>query len=229
MKPHTRLFLRKLFATIAPTTAQAGQDSWVINQVHNRRKNGFFVEIGAHDGVELSNTYLLEKRYQWDGICIEANPKSYKSLQENRRAKCLNICIGEDEGEVLFHLDGMMGGIIEHPDDVTESNLVRLKTHPLESVLDTHNAPNTIDYLSIDVEGAEEKILSAFNFDRYTFLSMTIERPTPAIETLLKNKQYLKVMEIPGLDSFYIHQSHADTYLSNIMAIGRAKRLLLRR
>lgn len=41
-------------------------------------RGGFFLDIGAHDGIELSNTYVLEKKYNWSGICVEANPYSFK-------------------------------------------------------------------------------------------------------------------------------------------------------
>jgi len=163
-------YAKKLLAKMSSTVAQAGQDSWVINDVHNRRTNGYFVEVGAHDGLELSNTYLLETRYKWNGLCIEANPHSFKTLRSNRGAACLNVCVDECEGEVVFNLDGMMGGIVEYSNENIKVNeTVSIKSKSLTQILDANSAPSVIDYLSIDVEGAEEKILSSFNFDKYRF------------------------------------------------------------
>jgi hypothetical protein len=66
---------------------QAGQDYWVIGEVFNERRGGYFVDIGAHDGVELSNTFLLEKRYGWTSVCVEANPRvlDERDAQRHRR------------------------------------------------------------------------------------------------------------------------------------------------
>ena len=44
-------------------------------------KNGYFIDIGALDGVTMSNTYLLETRYDWTGICVETNPDYFMELK----------------------------------------------------------------------------------------------------------------------------------------------------
>ena len=59
------------------------------------------------------------------------------------------------------------------------------KTKTLEKILDENNAPEVIDYFSLDVEGAETEILRNFNFNKYTFLCLTVERPTPELNNLL--------------------------------------------
>jgi len=223
-----------LLAYFSPTASQLGQDYWVINQVFNRKREGFFVEIGAHDGIELSNTYLLEKRYKWTGLCIEANPETFNILASNRDAVCLNICLDSEEKEVQFRAGGMMGGIVDTGLDNEKSNrfrndLLTLNTRTLESVLDDQEAPAIIDYLSIDVEGAEERILAAFDFERYTFIAITIERPSEFIQKLLKQNGYILVKHIPNLDYFYIHQSHSITYMDNMIVSFRKRRLLLNR
>lgn len=225
---------RRAFAALAPTVAQAGQDAWVINEVHNRLKRGYFVEIGSHDGLELSNTYLLEKRYGWSGLCIEANPVTFEQLQKTRVATCLNVCVDQSGGWVDFRLDGMMGGIKECHDSNTEDrnkldSVIRLRTETLLTLLEDNNAPCQIDYLSIDVEGAEDRILSNFDFDRYRFLAITIERPSTFVDRILLANGYLKVAEIPHLDAFYIHRSHSRKYFENVLAVGRKRRLLMSR
>ena len=71
-------------------------------------------------------------------------------------------------------------------------------TARLDDVLRFHNAPNVIDYLSLDVEGAEEAVLRSFAFDRYTFLAVTIERPTEALMANIAAHGYTFVAEMPG-------------------------------
>ena len=71
-----RLHERRFFRS------QAGQDLWVFGEVFNEQRNGFFLDVGAHDGVAISNTYILENRYDWRGICIEANPDTFEVLKK---------------------------------------------------------------------------------------------------------------------------------------------------
>jgi len=65
--------------------------------VFNEKRNGYFLDIGAHDGIHISNTYLLERRYGWSGICIEANRDTFLKLQKNRKATCVNACLDSCE------------------------------------------------------------------------------------------------------------------------------------
>jgi len=63
--------------------SQLGQDLWVLNKL-NHKQNGFFIEIGAHNGIDLSNTYLMETEYSWKGICVECNKNIIQELKKNR-------------------------------------------------------------------------------------------------------------------------------------------------
>lgn len=227
---YTKGFLRKHFYKQAFSVSQAGQDFGVFGEAFNEKKNGFFVNIGAHDGINISSTYWLENRYNWSGVRIEANPHTFKNLQKNRKATCLNIYLDCHEGEVTFHPKGVMGGIVDQGldnqiDNINSSDTLTLPTKTLNATLVDISAPKVIDYLSIDVEGAEEQILAEFDFERYTFLCITIERPSELIQTLLKDNQYLLVKTIPGLDSFYIHQSFAQNYYQNVLDFYHRKQL----
>jgi len=62
--------------------SQLNQDLWVLDTLKHKR-NGIFVDVGAFDGINLSNTYLLEKEHGWNGICIEANSESFKKLKSS--------------------------------------------------------------------------------------------------------------------------------------------------
>lgn len=165
--------------------SQLGQDIWVLEQT-NYKKKGFFVEFGATDGVLLSNTYLLEKEFGWRGICAEPNPKFLKQLKKNRNCHISNACIAGVSGkEVEFILADVYGGIADHANsdshaDKRQAYAVRgdhitLITTSLNDFLIQHKAPRSIDYLSIDTEGSEFEILSAFPFKKWKIKLLTVE------------------------------------------------------
>lgn len=103
-----------------------------------------------------------------------------------------------------------------------------MKAVPLIEVLETHWAPRTIDYLSVDIEGAEDRALLGFPFEQFTFNCLTVERPSTPLRERLRAAGYLLIKEIPELDCFYIHRSFEPTYARNVHAFG-AKRFLRRR
>lgn len=204
-------------------TSQKGQDKWVIEDIFKGKEKGFFVDIAATDGVKFSNTYILEKYYEWTGICIEPNPDFYASLIKNRSCLCVNDCIDSQEKVVEFRFDnGELGGIISDDTDNCikyrseqikrarqDNKTALLKTKTLETVLDENNAPKIIDYLSLDVEGSETRILFNFPFEKYIFLVITIKRPTPKLNQILFENNYVFVQnsKLMPYDSFYIHKS----------------------
>lgn len=204
------------------TLSQAGQDYWIINEVFNKKKEGYFVDIGAADGVNISNTYILEKKYGWNGVCVEANPEFYKKLTINRNVPCINICVGEKEEEVEFIISGLDGGIknllsnSHIKKNSTKSQTRKMISKPLEAILKDVNAPSVIDYLSIDIEGAEYYALKNFPFHKYTFRAITIERPNKLLQELLALKGYVVVKRIPDLDFFYVHSSFMSSFKKNI-------------
>ena len=210
--------------------SQAGQDLWVIGEVFNEKRNGYFLDIGAHDGVYLSNTFILEKRYGWQGLCIEANPDSFLMLQQNRSSKCVNECVGATASTVGFIKDGVMGGMSHHIDQSPQSEAaeaIKLKTKPLEQILQEANAPGDIDYVSCDVEGAEDEVFLNFPFGDYRFKSMTIERPSAQLQARLSEFGYREVKTIPGLDSFYIHRDFESQYLDNVFNYFNKKKIII--
>jgi FkbM family methyltransferase len=205
-------------------TSQAGQDYWIYGESFNEKRCGYFLDIGAYDGIFLSNTYILESKYNWSGICIEANPITFEKLKNNRCAINLNFCLDRSEGKVNFILRDIMGGIVDRDVDNKEADtksykVIQLKTTSLNRLLEDQNAPSVIDYLSIDIEGAEERVLSGFDFSKYTFRCITIERPTELLRDLFKDQGYILIREIPGLDCFYVHHTFLKDYTKNLISV----------
>jgi len=206
---------------------------WVYGEVFNEKREGYFLDLGAHDGVSISNTCLLEWKFQWTGICVEANPDSFQQLRNNRRAICVNACLDSTEGFVDFAKRDVMGGIVSAETDNKSveskiNDVIRIKTKTLESVLMENKAPDEIDYFSIDIEGAEQRVLGDFNFKKYRFKCISIERPPEGLRAIFKENGYILIKEIPGLDCFYLHESFSEQYRANLFAFYHKQRLTLR-
>lgn len=190
--------------------SQIGQDIDVLNFYKNKT-NGFFVEIGASDGIHISNTYLLEKNYNWKGICVEPIPKNYEALCKNRpNSFCCDMAIySESHKSVVFDVADcdLLSGISDFIDchkqtvDAKKTQIV-VMTLTLNDLLEKYNSPLFIDYLSLDTEGSELEILKAFDFNKYTFGLIDVEH----------NYEEPKRTEIRTLltSNGYIHRRHND-------------------
>ena len=200
--------------------SQKGQDEWVIQDVFKGKRCGYFVDLGASGGIIGSNTYALETEYEWKGICIEPNPTFFKELKGNRQCLLLNKAVDFTNHRIEFLFEGMaLGGIVDRDTDNNfqhRSKLIReararkgvmfMETVTLEQVLEEANAPHVIDFLSLDVEGSETRILRDFPFEEYTFLAMAIERPTEELNQILFANGYVFVKN-QTMDTFYVHES----------------------
>lgn len=185
-----------------------------MRDVCGYRTGGYFIDIGAADGVELSNTYALERRLGWRGLCVEADPDTYQKLRGNRRCACLNLCLDAQRGSVRFTSGrGFFGGIVaEDTDNPTAEEATSVPAVTLRDLIEEHAVPATIDYLSIDVEGAEDRVMSTFPFATHKFLAATIERPGEALRQRLAREGYVIAAEVPELDTFYLHPDVCQSY-----------------
>jgi FkbM family methyltransferase len=167
------------------SVSQLGQDLWVLERTGYKR-GGFFVEFGATDGVLLSNTWLLEKEFGWNGICTEPNPKFFAKLKKNRYCTLSDQCISGETGKVVdFVFADAFGGSLEYADAdmhkdkrsayIKSSQVAKLKTISLHDFLLQKGAPYDIDYISIDTEGSELEILAAFPFSKWNVKYLTVE------------------------------------------------------
>jgi FkbM family methyltransferase len=202
--------------------SQLGQDLEVL-KFYNNKKNGFFIEIGAYDGVELSNTYLLEKEYNWKGICVEPIPNKFELLCKNRpNSLCYDYAVyNESYTDIKFDIGNnceMLSGISGKLDCDCYINLVNADktqimrtTISLNDLLEKSNSPLFIDYLSLDTEGSELEILKSVDFSKYTFGLIDVEHngvepKRTQIKDLLTSNGYIYIRE-NNWDDCYKHQS----------------------
>jgi FkbM family methyltransferase len=163
--------------------SQIGQDKWV-DSVLLSKKNGYFVELGACDGLYLSNTLYFERNLEWNGICIEPNNNYIDLLHKNRKCNISNDLVYSNEGiEMEFALCNATSAIVDENIGpfTNKSNTIKKITTTLSTIFDSFNAPSIIDYLSLDVEGQEYNILKTFPFDKYKFRCITVEHNAPHI------------------------------------------------
>ncbi|MFF8380224.1 FkbM family methyltransferase [Streptomyces sp. NPDC015661] len=190
----------------------------------NGLRGGFFLDAGASDGVDASNTHLLETAYGWSGICVEPNPLLYAELVRNRRCHRVNCCLYDRPGEVDFVEAGTVGGILDayHPallacarhvlgtSPGTPPPTVRRPARTVRSVLRACGAPPVLDYWSLDTEGSELAILKSFPFDEYAVRVLTVEHnwlPARAeVRGFLEARGYRWAAEL-GCDDCYVHPS----------------------
>ena len=152
--------------------SQFGQDVYLMTNIYPGKRDGFFVEVGAYDGIESSNTYMLEKQYNWKGLCVECVPHLYEKCKRARSCPVSSNAVYNEDGKVLeFYNSGGYGGLVEtnrHAHIVNHPK-IKVTTKRLTTLLDEINAPAFIEYLSLDTEGSEYEILKAHDFDKYRF------------------------------------------------------------
>jgi hypothetical protein len=196
-----------------------------------RPEKRFFVDLAAHDATQMSNTKSLEDQYGWTGLCVEGNAEFMHSLS-HRECTVVWAVVADVTGrnfEFVGHPngneDGGLGGIVSNETDnkfTTKGKRKNITAVSLIDILDNFHAPKVIDYLSLDVEGAEDLVLSPKVLQAYTFLTMTIERPSKKLKSLLKRMHYMYVRDHGKFgDAMFIHKS-----LPNAQAVQRALRAL---
>jgi FkbM family methyltransferase len=144
--------------------SQSNQDKWVCEYL-KFKSNGYYLDIGAYDGIQTSNTFVLEKELNWSGICIEANPFVFKRLCENRNSLNINLAVTDYKGVCNFNEDSICNKNFGY----------QIECDTLNNILEKKCTTNKIDYLSIDIEGAEFDALKNFDFNNWQIDLITIE------------------------------------------------------
>ncbi|MGH8673011.1 MAG: FkbM family methyltransferase [Burkholderiales bacterium] len=157
--------------------SQNGEDRW-LDAHFGYKRGGFFVEVGAYDGVNLSNTYHFEQN-GWTGILVEPDPDMAERCRRERpRSRTFECAVGGpgSDGEITFFQ--VTGGEAysttsltdAHRERVTRLGLswreVRVAVRTLDSILEEALA-SRIDFVSIDVEGGETAVLRGFDIRRW--------------------------------------------------------------
>ena len=184
-------------------------------------KDGFFIEMGANDGINQSNTVFLERKYNWHGMLIEPSEK-FTLLKKNRSK--LNIfsdaacCSFKNRGKsIKFAYYNLMTLAlnIENDLDIKKQKINAKKFSnknyefikkgvPLNDLLLKNNTPKIIDFFSLDVEGVELDVLQGVNHKEYRFKYLLIEvRNFDRINSFLIKKNYILLNKFTKKDYLY--------------------------
>jgi len=185
-------------------SSQIGQDQWILEKVAG---HGFFVDIGAYDGLTDSNTIELE-RNGWRGICVEPLPSAFDTLAKSRDCTCRRVAIGGVGGQIVrFRVSDMDSGIEEHlPDGHDDWPTIAVQTMSLNELLEQEKAPQWIDYISLDTEGSEIEILSTFDFDRWNVANWSVEHNDYRYGHDERSKELIRLFRSHGYDTAIVEQ-----------------------
>ncbi|HWX20993.1 MAG TPA: FkbM family methyltransferase [Candidatus Binatia bacterium] len=191
--------------------AQWGEDVLVWDYFH-RQPRGFFIEVGANDPVNISQTYLLELN-GWEGILVEPQAACCERLRPLRpRSKVVQAACGgpEQKGKAWFRLASShdrsaLASQMSEP-DVTFTGTVEVDLVTLDDVLETSGNPKP-DFVSIDVEGGELAVLRGFNLARHHPALLLVEDHVHdlALHSYLCAHRY-KLVKRTGSNNWYVPQ-----------------------
>lgn len=176
-------------------------------------KNGFYLDLASNHWKSLSSTYTLEKYFNWSGICIEPNTEYLQGILENRTCQLVTNIVSNKNEIVTFRLRDSASGIVgdnfdnklkENPKEKKSQGDVKAQAVTLISILDYLKAPAVIDYFSLDIEGAEFIALQYFDFNKYRFNLMSVERCIESLHDLLLKHGY-RYLILMSSDVFYVH------------------------
>jgi FkbM family methyltransferase len=200
-----------------------GLDKKMLNYLNY--ENGYYVEIGANDGVLQSNTLFFEKYKNWRGILIEPIKDKYQNLIKNRNSKNIFynkalVSFEYEKNTIKLIYSDLMTTIKDnikidinkqlqegdrHLNFYEKKEEFVAETSTLNDLLDSSNAPNLIDFFSLDTEGYEKEILKGIDFNKYNFKFLLVEciNNFDEISFFLKKKNYEFIEKLSHIDYLF--------------------------
>lgn len=210
------------------STSERFQDITAL-LLNDCKRNGYFVEFGACDGAIASNTLTLEKNFGWTGVLAEPATCWHGALAANRSCRIDHRCISSRTGArvVLHEGDSPIVSSLyrQHKflGDVRQS--YEVETVSLGDLLRDHDAPQHVDFLSVDCEGHEMEAIATLDFERYSFGFICIEQhhhvnPERDVSQIFEKAGYRNLfprhpdkkrpphMQVSGIDLYFVPANH---------------------
>lgn len=188
--------------------SEIGQDLWVLETALPDVSEGYFLDVGSGDGTVGSNSKALEER-GWKGICVDPFP----THMEGRTCLVFREVVYSEAGKrMMFYQAGQLGGIADTLGAwkvrAEKASAVEFTTVTLGDILARAKAPRRIDFVSLDIEGAELEALRGLPLDRYQIGALVIEHnfeepKRSRIEEFMKSHGYRRVHTWQQ-DDFYL-------------------------
>jgi FkbM family methyltransferase len=222
--------------------SQNNEDHILLEKFHMRKRNGFYMEMGALDGRTYSNTLFFQHNLDWTGLLIEADPQSIPKLQQNRPNNLQFHGAVCEQTKTLHWLTGSaaVSGIYEYMDPVhvkawhagaKVEDMIKIQCKPLSAILASFKISH-IDFFSLDVEGAELEVLKTFPFDSVCVDVIFVEasgfdkKKEKQVRDLLIQNGYMLIGQIMYSDWFVgkaFQEKHDWTELQKSLAASKNK------
>jgi FkbM family methyltransferase len=219
-------YYRYMLSNYKLSKSQLYQDLFVLFNF-NEKKNGTFLEFGATDGIEFSNSFVLENKFNWYGVLAEPSPQWHERLKQNRpNCKIIKECIYDKTGKNLDFFvseEGVLSTLKKYkqsdlssmPGNTDARNrkgyYCKVNSISLNDVFLKYFNSSPIDYMSVDTEGSELVILENFDFRQFGPKIITVEHnftdtQNKLDELLLKNNYVRFFREYTQFDAWYVLQ-----------------------
>lgn len=213
-------FLKNKVVFSKKSYSQAGEDL-ILDFLLNEKRNGFYVDVGAHHPFKLSNTYFFYKKRGWRGINIEPSENNFKLFKLARKNDTnLNIGIGntEDKRQFFVFKESTLSTFSSENAEKYQKmghvlvDKIPLTILPLSHVLEKYCGSKEIDFITVDTEGYDLEVLKSNNWKRFRprfIIVETVEYKKGDFGEKIENKFSEFMKEIK-------YKKIADTYINTI-------------
>lgn len=188
--------------------SESGQDLFAM-LANNSSEDMVFIEIGAFDGVTYSNSYLLEKSFNWTGILVECVPRNFREIKKSRDCVAIFGAVSDQDIPIIRVFESpapnLSSTVKKESDTKWRVTSHSVPNYSLKAILEMGLAMGEIGFLSVDIEGAEHMVFKDIDLSRYAIKAICIEhnfRP--------ENLDLKKLMEAQGYRSVYEEFSGND-------------------
>jgi FkbM family methyltransferase len=210
-------------ADVNTYSSQFGQDAFLDRTIFRGFAGGVFVDVGAHDGEQFSNSVFFERERGWRGLCLEPNPVVFQRLRHARRAECLQYCAAAQPGTVDFvQVSGaseMLSGMVatygaDHAArreraitaDGGAQTIIAVPAVRLRDILAERRIAE-VHFLSIDTEGGELAVLEGIDFAATLVHAIAVENNYRARElaVFLEQRGFVPLARL-AVDDIYLNR-----------------------
>jgi hypothetical protein len=203
-------FFKFIINNIKSSRSQVFQDLFVC-YFSDLKNKGIFIEIGGGNGVDLSNTHMLEKKFSWKGVICEPDNRLHNNILAKRKCFLEKKPVHNSSNKkIYFSFKEPYNSFITSK---WSSSAKKITTISLNTLIKKYQLGKNIDYISIDTEGNELDIIKKFNFKKFNVKIFTIEHnfkknKRESIYKILKKNNYERMFKyISYMDDWYVKKN----------------------
>ena len=196
--------------------SQEGEDI-LLDRIFGSKKNGFYIDVGAHHPMRFSNTYLFYQK-GWSGINIDAMPGSMKEFEKYRRRDInLELGVAQQKGILDYYVFNepalnSFSAKLSKGRNLEKNNyhvikIIKIKVKPLREILAYHLKGQKIDFLNIDVEGFDLNVLQSNDWSKYRPRFVLVE----LLKSSLHNIGQHKIVKFMKEQGYAVYAKQANT------------------